>query len=164
MIRRSTAGEFGKVPVKAVGGPGGVHLGEHPGDGGKQDIITGPDGAMPQGLGDVAFAGSAGAHDQDGDLLLDEPAGSQVGDQGAVDVGVEGKVKLLQGLLVAEVGPAKGRGEPLLGSAGDLIGDDGGQKVHVGELLFDGLAVARFHGVQDAGQAQLLEHGDQSRA
>jgi len=48
-------GEFGKLPFKTVGGSGGVDLGEHPGGGGKQNIITFTDGAVPEGLGDVAF-------------------------------------------------------------------------------------------------------------
>ena len=111
--------------------------------GGEQHIVAGADGAVAQGLGDVAFAGAAGADDEHADLLLDEPAGGQLHDQGAVDVRVEGEVELLQGFLVAEVGPAKGRGQLFLVAAGDLVGDDGGQKVHVGELLFDGLPVAR---------------------
>lgn len=47
-----------------------------------------------------------------------------------------------------------------MGPAGNLIRDDSGQKVHVGELTFDGLSVAGFQGVQDAGEAQLFEQGD----
>ena len=68
------SGELGKVPVVAVGGPGGVELGEHSGDRSEEHIIAGTDGAMPQCLGDVAFAGSAGSDDQHADLLLDEAA------------------------------------------------------------------------------------------
>ena len=43
-------------------------------------------------------------------------------------------------------------------SAGDLISDDDSQKVHVGHLLLDGLAVTRFDRIHDPRQAKLLEH------
>jgi len=123
--------------------------------------MTGTDGAVSEGLGKMAFSGAAGTDDQHGDLFGHEPAGGQLHDQGAVDVGIEGKIELLQGLLVAEVGPADGRGQSFLRPAGDLVLDDGGQKIHVGKLLLDGLTVAGFDGIQDAGQPQLLEHGNQ---
>ena len=62
--------------------------------------------------------------------------------QAAIDVGVEGEVELLQGFLVAEVGPAKGGFQPFLGSSGDFILDDGCQKIHVGQLFLDGLTIS----------------------
>ena len=49
------ARQFGKVAVIAVDGPGGIQLGEHTRYAGKQDIVSGPDGAVAQGLGDMAF-------------------------------------------------------------------------------------------------------------
>jgi hypothetical protein len=84
-----------------------------------------------------------GARKQHTDLFFDEPAGGEVGDEATIDIGVESKVKLLQGLLASEVCSAKGRDKSLLGSPGDLISDDGCQEIHVGELFFDGLATAR---------------------
>ena len=47
--------EFGKLSFEAVGGPGGVDLGEHPGCVGKQNVIAFTDGTMAEGPGDVAF-------------------------------------------------------------------------------------------------------------
>jgi hypothetical protein len=37
--------------------------------------------------------------------------------------------------------------------------DEQGEEVGIGEVFADGLAVASFEGVEDAGQAQLLESG-----
>jgi hypothetical protein len=42
-------------------------------------------------------------------------------------------------------------------AAGDFVGDEQGEEVGVGDAAVDGLAVAGFEGVEDAGQAQLLE-------
>jgi hypothetical protein len=134
--------ELGKLPLKAVVGPGGIELREHFGYGGKQHIVAGTDRTVAQGLGDVAFAGAARADDKSADFFFDEPAGGQIQDQGAIDVGVEAEVKLFQSFVVSKVGPAQGGLKTLLGSSGDFIGDNGGQKIHIGQLLLDGLAVA----------------------
>jgi len=153
--------QSGKEPVIAVCGPGGMQLGKHPGGGREQDVVAGTDRAVAQGLGNVTLAGAAGTDDDDADLLVHEPAGGQLEDEGAVDRGIKSEVKLLEGLLVAEVGPADGRSEAFLAPAGDLVLDDRGQEVHVGELLLDGLPVTGLDGVQDPGEAKLLEQGDE---
>lgn len=134
------------MTIIAVGGSGRLELVEHFGLGGEQHVISISDGGMPQGLGDMAFASAARTDDENTDLFLDKPAGGQVQDQRTVDVKIEGEVELLQGFLVTEVGPAQGRGESFLGPAGDLILKDGGQKIHMRELLFDGLAVPGLQG------------------
>ena len=118
--------ELGKVSVEAVGGPGGMELTEHFGDGCEEDIVTGSNRAMAQGLGDVALSGSAGTDDQDTDFLFDKATGSQVGDQVTVDVRIKGEFELFQSLLVTKVGSAEGRGQPLLTPASNFVGDDGG--------------------------------------
>ena len=51
------------------GGAGGVELAEHFGGGGKQNIVSGPDSAVTQRLGDVAFSGARGT-DQDGVMAV----------------------------------------------------------------------------------------------
>jgi hypothetical protein len=96
--------QFGKRPLKSIGDPDGVELYEEPRRGDEQVVVSGPDGAVAEGPGvdDMALPGVARADDQDGDLLFHEPAGGQFRDQGAVDVGVEGRVELLPGLLVLE--------------------------------------------------------------
>lgn len=143
--------ELGKLSLKAVVGTGGIELRKHFGYGGKQNIVSGADGTVAQGLGDVTFAGAAGTNDEHTDLFLDKPAGSQIDDQAAIDIGVEAEVELFQGFLISEVGPSKSGFKALLRSSGDFIGDDGGQKVHIGELLVDGLAVAGLYRVHDTG-------------
>lgn len=116
---------------------------------------------MADGLGDVALAGAAEPDDEDRHLLVDEPAGHQLLDQGRVDLGVEGEVELIEGFVEAEGGPAQAQGELFLLAAGDLIGDEQGQELGVGHLLVDGLLVAGLERVEDSRQAQLLEHGGQ---
>ena len=82
-------------------------MGEHLGYGGKQDIVFGADRAVAQGLSDMAFAGTAWADNEHADFFFDKPAGGQIDNQTAVDVGIEGEVELFQGFLISEVGPAK---------------------------------------------------------
>jgi hypothetical protein len=55
MISEIDAGEFGELSLEAVSGPGGVHLGEHPGRVGKQNVMAFTDGAVSESRGDVAF-------------------------------------------------------------------------------------------------------------
>jgi len=140
-------GQFTEMAIVGAGGACGGQLGEHLGLGGEQDI--------------VALADGTGADDEDGDLLLDEATGGQVVDEGLVDGGVEGEVKLFQGLLVSEVGASDGQAEPFVASAGQFVLEDHGQEIHVGHLLVDGLAVSGIEGCQDSGEAKLLEHGGQ---
>jgi len=52
---------------------------------------------MPQSLGDVTLSGSTGTDDQDADLFFNKTAGSQIGDERAVETGNECKIELLKG-------------------------------------------------------------------
>ena len=67
------------------------------------------------------------------------------------------EVELLERLGGAERGAAQPQVELLLLAPGDLVLDQQGEELGVGELAVDGLAVARLQRVEDAGQAQLLE-------
>ena len=42
-------------------------------------------------------------------------------------------------------------------AAGDLVLDEQGQEIHVGEFLLHGLTVASLQGVQDAGETKLFQ-------
>lgn len=68
------AGDFGEVSVIPVDHPGGVQLGQHLGGRGKQHAVPVADGAVTQGLSQMAFAGPAGADDKHTHLLGDKPA------------------------------------------------------------------------------------------
>ena len=98
-----------------------------------------------------------GPGDEDRDLLGDEPAGRQVGDEGPVDGGIEVEVELLKGFRGAEPRAADSQVELLVLASGDLVGDEQGEEVGIGDLVGDGLAVAGLERVEDPGQAQSLE-------
>ena len=117
------------------------------------------DGPVSDGLGDMALAGAAGADDENGDLFPDEASGHEVVDQRGVDVGIEVEAELLHGLAETEGGAPEAEVELLLCPPGDLVGDEEGEEVGIGHLGLDGLLVPGIEGVEDAGQAQLLEHG-----
>lgn len=134
-----------KSPFVGVGCAGGVEVAQHFGLGGEEYLVAHSDRAVADSLGDMTLAGAAGTDHQQVGALFQEAAGGQVYDQGAVDFGVEGEVELLQGFMVAEVGATDTHGELALGTAGDLILDQDGQEVGVGQLFLDGLAVSGLH-------------------
>jgi len=104
--KQAGLGQLVELAFVGVGGSGSVKFREHFALGCKHDVMAEPDGAVAQGLGDMAFAGSAGSHDKDRDIFIHEPTGGQIHDQGLVDGRIERKVEVFQGLLVAEVSPA----------------------------------------------------------
>jgi len=57
------AGQFGELAVKGVDGPACMQLREPLALGRKKDIMPGADGAMAQGLRNMALAGPAGPKD-----------------------------------------------------------------------------------------------------
>ena len=78
--------------------------------GGEQHVVVGAHGGVAEGLCDVGLSGAARPGDEDRDLLGDEPAARQLGDEALVDGGVEVEVELFERLGGAE--PPRG------GSAG----------------------------------------------
>ena len=111
----------------------------------------------------MAFARSAGAGNEDVGLFLKEAAGGQVQDEGPVDGSIEGKVEAFQSVLALAAGPAQTHAELALFLPGDFVLDEHGQEVGVSELFLDGLTVADFQGVQDAGKPELFEQRGQLR-
>jgi len=154
-------GELIKLSFIGLGGPGGVESREHRALGGEGDVVALSYSAMTESLSEVAFAGSTGANDKNRDLLLDEAAGGKVHDEGSVDGRVEGEVKVLDGFLVSEVCAAQSERESFLCSSGDLILDDHGEEVGIGNFLFNGLAVSLFKGIEDSGESQFFKQGNQ---
>ena len=77
-----------------------------------------------------------------GDFLLQVAAGGQIHDLRLVHSEVEGEVVAFEGFLCVDTGPALPHDEFALFSAGDLVLDEQGQEIHVGELLLHGLSVA----------------------
>ena len=126
--------------------------------GGEHDIVAPAYCAVTDGLGDMALAGTAGAGDQHGDLLLNEPARGKIGDELLVDAGIEVKIKALQCLVAAKAGAAQTHTVLFLFAASGLILDDQRQELRIAELFLYGLAIAGIEAVEDARKAQLLEY------
>ena len=84
-------------------------------------------------------------------------ASRQVVHESAIEFGQSVEIELVERFVGSEAGTTQSRGELLLLTPRDLILDEHGQKLGVGEFGVDGLAVARLEGIEDAGQAQLLQ-------
>lgn len=135
-------GEGLETSLVGAGSAGGVEGREQLGLGGEGDVVTGADGAVPEGLGEVALAGAARSGDEDRGGLGDEAGGGELVDEGSVEPGGGGEVEVLEGLGRAEAGAAQAEAEFLLVAPGDLVADEVGEEIDVGEPLVDGLAVS----------------------
>jgi hypothetical protein len=137
------AGKGLEASLVGAGGAGGVEGGEQLGLGGEGDVVTGADGAMSEGLCEVALAGAAGSGDEDRGGLGDEAGGGQLVDEGSVEPGGGGEVEVLEGFAGAEAGAAQAEAEFLLVAPGDLVADEVGEEIDVGEPLVDGRRATR---------------------
>ena len=90
----------------------------------------------------MAFADAARADDEHRDFLLQVAAGCQIHDLRLVHSEAEGEVVAFERLLRVDTGPALPHDEFALFAAGDLVLDEQGQEIHVGEFLLHGLSVA----------------------
>lgn len=105
---------------------------------------------MAKGLCEVAFPRSAGAGNEEIGGFLDKAAGSQFLKEVPVDAGIEVEIELFDGLLRAEASTSYSEGEFFLVSSGNLILDEQGQELWIGELGLDGLAVSCRQGFENA--------------
>ena len=90
----------------------------------------------------MAFADAARADDEHRDFLLQVAAGCQIHDLRLVHSEAEGEVVAFERLLRADTGPSLPHDEFALFAAGDLVLDEQGQEIHVGDVLLHGLSVA----------------------
>lgn len=70
--------ELGNLPLEAVGCPGGMELGNHPGCTGKRHVMCFPDGTVTNALCNVNSYCAAGDDDQDRDHFFKKSAGGQL--------------------------------------------------------------------------------------
>ena len=76
----------------------------------KQDIVASSAGLMAEGLSDMAFARARRAVQEDMLSFLHKGAGGQIPNELTIDLGVTGKIELLQGLLLLEADPREAKG------------------------------------------------------
>ena len=125
-------------------GLGGGELAQQLSVGGEHGVVAATYGDVTQCLGKVALPGAAGADDEHRDLLLQVATGGQIHDLRLVHPEVEGEVVAFERLLRVDTSPALPHDEFALLTASDLVFDEQGQEVGVGELLLHGLTVADF--------------------
>ena len=94
-------------------------------------------------------------------MALDEASGGEVVDLRPRHRRIEGKVEAFEGLLEIEARPPEPDGELFLRSALDFILKEALEKVDVGERFVERLAMPHVEGLQDPGQAELLEGRDE---
>src|SRR5690606_26970087 len=125
--------------------------------GGEHDVDALAHGAVTEGLGEVALAGATRPDDEHRSTLVEVAASGEVVDERTVQLREALEVELLEGFGGAELGSAQAQAELLLLAPCDLVADEQGEELGVGELAVDGLAVTRLERVEDPGQAQLFE-------
>ena len=114
---------FHKLPARAVGDRFSQIIQQHVSLT-VQHAVALLNGGLSDGLGQMRFAGAAGAEEQCIFALADEGAGSQVEDQAAIHLLIEGEVEVVQSLVrVAEGGLLAAPVEQPLAAPGQLIGD-----------------------------------------
>ena len=105
-------------------------------------------------LGKVTLAGTRLADQQDVLALGDEACGSELEDECAVDLLVEGEVEAVERAVgVSESGLLVSSGEQAVLAALELVGDERGEQVDRGHLVGLGLEQSRFEDVRHAGEA-----------
>ena len=85
--------------------------------------------------GEVGLAGAGLAEQQDGPALLDEPQGREVGDEFAVNGGLEVEVELVDGAAEREPRVAQPGGHAPVTRGGGLVADELGEELDVGPVL-----------------------------
>ena len=152
-------GEGLHLALDGARGTSGIDLREHVGLRGEHHIVAPSHRAVTDGLGDMALVGAAGAGNQHGDFLFDEPALGEVGDPLLIDARIEVEVEALQRLVATEAGAAQSHAVLSLFAAAGFVLDDQRQELRIGELVLDRFAIAAVEAVEDAGQANCLSTG-----
>ncbi len=109
----------------------------------------------------MALSDAGGPNHQHVVVALDEGAGREFEDLGLGDRGIEGEVEVLDGLRVLEVRAPDALHELLRLAPLHLVGEQPVEEFREGEVVVDGLLGAQLERLQDAGEAQLLEHRDE---
>jgi len=100
-----------ELAAEVAGGVGSPQLADHVVQGGEVDRFAGRAGGDGQGAGQVRLAGAGRAQQRDVGGLGDEAEGGEVLDLADVEVGLEGEVEVVEGLVVGQAGDVQGAGE-----------------------------------------------------
>ncbi len=103
--------------------------------GGEVAAVAGLDRGDGQGNGEVGLAAAGLAQEHDRSLFVDEPQGGEVGDELAVNRGLEVEIEVGDAAVEREAGVAHPCGQPAVSVRGGLDGDEAGEVVDVGPVL-----------------------------
>ncbi len=92
---------------------------------------------------------------------VEEAAGSQIQDLGLGQLGVEGEVEVVEGLARFEGGAREAQLKLLGLAALHLVGQQAVKELGGADVVVSGLPEPQVQRLEDAGEAQLLENGDQ---
>ena len=92
-------------------------------------------------------------------MFRDEAAGHQFRQECVIHRRTAVGIEALEGLVADHLRFAQPLRELALIAAGDFILQQQRQEIRIGQLGVDGLAVSCFERIENAGQAQLFEHG-----
>ncbi len=102
-----------------------AEVGEDVEDGAVEDGFAEFDQGVADGLGEVAFADSGGAEQEEVAGLVDKSSGGEVVDLRSVDGGVEGEVEVFEGACFSEGGGFGAPGDGALLADVEFVGEDG---------------------------------------
>jgi hypothetical protein len=116
------------------------------------------DDRASDGLGDVAFPCPGWSQEKRVFVLGHEMAGGKVEDEPAVHLFVEVEVESIERAIpVAKAGGPKAAIEQAVGSHSELVVDQAGDQVKVGEILGLGFSDPRLEGGRHAAEPELPE-------
>jgi hypothetical protein len=105
----------------------------------------------------VGLAATGLTEEQQGAVLGDEPQRGQVGDEFAVDGGLELEVEVLDGATEGEPGVTQPGGQAAVGGRRCLFGDHLGQELDMGPAVPAGLFRQRGEAFRGPTQLQVAE-------
>ena len=133
---------------------GGFEVADHVVEGGEVDGEPGPAGRDGQGHGDVGLADAGWAEQRDVRAGLHEGEGGQVADLAGFQVGLEGEVVVVEGLVVRQPRQAQPGAEPAFVADGEFLLQHQVEEVEVAHRV----SVGAFRQVvQGAGQVRQAE-------
>ncbi len=127
-------GESRELALVGTGGAGGVQGRDELGAADEHHVDAAADGAMAKRLREMTLANTDLTDDEHGRMLSEVAVGGKIVDERAVELRQSIEVELLEGLLGAEGRATQARGELLLLTTRDLILNEQGDKVSVGQL------------------------------
>lgn len=134
-------------------GVGGEEFAHEVEDGAVEDDESGFDGFYSNGLGEVAFADSGRADEEDVAAFPHEVGGGELVDLGAVDAGVEAEVEVLEGALFPKGGALLTPGQEPLVADVEFVLEEKFEELGMREAVGFGFLEAKFEAAKQAGEA-----------